>query len=60
MTETCIYCGEQKPFTAEHVVSAGIGGDDPDWMLTDCICSDCNTKVFAPLTGPHRVVREEC
>jgi hypothetical protein len=49
MTEPCIYCGERKPFTAEHVVSAGIGGDDPDWMLTDCVCGDCNTRVFSPL-----------
>jgi hypothetical protein len=49
MTEPCIYCRERKPCTAEHVVSAGIGGDDPDWMLTDCVCGDCNTKVFSPL-----------
>jgi hypothetical protein len=60
---TCIYYNEQKPFTSEHVVSVGIGGDDPNWLLTDCVCGDCNTKVFAPLeqkvfrTSPIGVAR---
>lgn len=48
-SDLCMYCGERKKFTAEHVVSAGLGGDDPDWMLTDCVCGDCNTKIFSPL-----------
>lgn len=46
---TCIYCGESKPFTDEHVVSAGLGGDDKKWMLKDCVCKDCNTIVFSKL-----------
>lgn len=46
---TCIYCDEIKPFTAEHVVCAGLGGDDKDWMLEYCVCGDCNTKVFSKL-----------
>jgi hypothetical protein len=29
------------PFTDEHVVSAGFGGDDKAWFLKDCVCSDC-------------------
>lgn len=45
----CIYCDEAKPFTDEHVVSAGLGGDDKGWMLKDCVCGDCNTKVFSKL-----------
>ncbi|MFT3986831.1 hypothetical protein [Aestuariivirga sp.] len=45
----CIYCDEAKPFTDEHVVSAGLGGDDKGWMLRDCVCGDCNTKVFSKL-----------
>jgi len=46
---TCIYCGESKPFTDEHVVSAGLGGDDKKWLLKDCVCGDCNTNVFSKL-----------
>lgn len=46
---TCIYCGGAGPFTDEHVVSAGLGGDDKAWLLGDCVCSTCNTKVFSPL-----------
>ncbi|QQR34745.1 hypothetical protein JI749_10125 [Devosia oryziradicis] len=47
--DKCIYCDEAKPFTDEHVVSAGLGGDDKRWMLTDCVCGDCNTKIFSKL-----------
>src|SRR4051812_41233774 len=46
---SCIYCGGAGPFTDEHVVSAGLGGDDKAWLLKDCVCSTCNTKVFSPL-----------
>ncbi|MDR3489784.1 MAG: hypothetical protein P4M05_33460 [Bradyrhizobium sp.] len=49
MTDTCIYCDKKNVFTDEHVVSAGLGGDDPAWMLKDCVCGNCNTKVFSPL-----------
>ena len=45
----CIYCDENKPFTDEHVVCAGLGGDDKNWLLKDCVCGDCNTKVFSKL-----------
>ncbi|MBK3799701.1 hypothetical protein GAY33_10735 [Azospirillum brasilense] len=46
---TCIYCGSSGPFTDEHVVSAGLGGDDKAWMLKGCVCGKCNTGVFSPL-----------
>lgn len=45
----CIYCDEVKPFTREHVFPAGMGGDDPKYVLEDLVCGDCNTKVFSPL-----------
>ena len=45
----CIYCGEAGPFTDEHVISAGLGGDDKAWMLRDCVCGTCNSKRFSAL-----------
>ena len=45
----CIYCGSQGPFTDEHVVCAGLGGDDNEWLLTDCVCDVCNTEIFSKL-----------
>ncbi len=46
---TCIYCFSTGPFTDEHVVPAGLGGDDKDWLLKAAVCGDCNTKTFSPL-----------
>ena len=46
---TCIYCSGTSPFSQEHVVPAGLGGDDRNWILKDCVCAECNTKVFSPL-----------
>lgn len=43
----CIYCGRLGPYTDEHVVSAGLGGDDPDWMLRGCVCTICNNHTFS-------------
>ena len=45
----CIYCGSPGPFTAEHVVSAGLGGDDNAWLLDDLVCGVCNTDIFSKL-----------
>ncbi len=45
----CIYCGGPGPFTDEHVVSAGLGGDDNGWLLKDLVCGVCNTDVFSKL-----------
>jgi hypothetical protein len=45
----CIYCGSQGPFSDEHVVCAGVGGDDKAWLLTDCVCRVCNTDIFSKL-----------
>ncbi|MEY9543101.1 hypothetical protein ABIE85_006161 [Bradyrhizobium diazoefficiens] len=47
--EGCIYCGSMGPFTAEHVVSAGLGGDDNAWLLEDLVCGACNTDIFSKL-----------
>ncbi|MEA3063901.1 MAG: hypothetical protein QOJ27_329 [Sphingomonadales bacterium] len=46
---TCIYCPSTGPFTDEHVVPAGLGGDDKDWLLKDVVCGVCNTTIFSPL-----------
>jgi hypothetical protein len=46
---TCIYCTSSGPFTDEHVISTGIGGDDLTWLLKDCVCGACNTGVFSKL-----------
>lgn len=46
---TCIYCDEARPFTAEHMFPAGLGGDDSRFILHDLVCGHCNTKVFSPL-----------
>ncbi len=45
----CIYCGSQGSFSDEHVVCAGLGGDDNAWLLTDCVCRVCNTDIFSKL-----------
>ena len=45
----CLYCGRLGPYSDEHVVSAGLGGDDPAWMLRGCVCSLCNTSTFSKL-----------
>lgn len=46
---TCIYCPSTGPFTDEHVIPAGLGGDDKNWLLKSIVCGDCNTMVFSPL-----------
>lgn len=45
----CIYCGSPGPFSDEHVVSAGLGGDDSAWLLKGCVCEICNTGIFSKL-----------
>lgn len=52
MTEnenTCIYCNSIGPFTAEHVIPAGLGADDKRFLLRDVVCKECNTTIFSPL-----------
>lgn len=46
---TCIYCPSAGPYTDEHVIPAGMGGDDSGWLLKDVVCGSCNTVVFSPL-----------
>jgi hypothetical protein len=43
----CFYCGQLGPYTDEHVVSAGLGGDDSAWMLRGCVCTTCNNTTFS-------------
>lgn len=43
MSAMCVYCGKSNDFNGEHVFSAGLGGDDRNYMLLDCVCSGCNT-----------------
>jgi hypothetical protein len=45
----CIYCGSKGPFSDEHAVSAGLGGDDSAWLLNGCVCRVCNTDIFSKL-----------
>lgn len=42
MNSKCVYCNESSDFNGEHIFSAGLGGDDKNYMLTDCVCRDCN------------------
>ncbi|WAL84976.1 hypothetical protein OYT13_11520 [Pandoraea sp. XJJ-1] len=46
---TCIYCGSAGPFSDEHVIPAGLGGDDRRFMLKGIVCEYCNCRVFSPL-----------
>ncbi|WP_031357912.1 hypothetical protein [Caballeronia sordidicola] len=48
-SNTCIYCPSIGPFTAEHVIPAGLGGDDRRFMLRGMVCKRCNTTIFSPL-----------
>lgn len=45
----CIYCKGAGPFSDEHVVCAGLGGDDNRFLLKEIVCTKCNTEVFSPL-----------
>ena len=45
----CIYCGSLGLFSDEHVVCAGLGGDDNRWLLKSCVCRVCNTEIFSKL-----------
>lgn len=46
---SCLYCGSSGPFSDEHVISAGMGGDDNRFVLKNCVCRTCNTETFSPL-----------
>ncbi|MEB0046842.1 MULTISPECIES: hypothetical protein [unclassified Pseudomonas] len=46
---SCLYCGSSGPFSDEHVISAGMGGDDNRFVLKNCVCRTCNTEIFSPL-----------
>lgn len=46
-TDGCIYCGRPGPHTDEHVVPAGLGGDDKNWMLKGRVCAVCNNQIFS-------------
>lgn len=39
----CIYCDLERKFNREHVFSAGLGGDDDDYVLRDAVCEVCNS-----------------
>lgn len=43
MSAMCVYCGKSDDFNGEHVFSAGLGGDDKNYILSDCVCRTCNT-----------------
>ena len=45
----CFYCGSLGPFSDEHAVCAGLGGDDRAWLLKECVCAVCNTDIFSKL-----------
>lgn len=46
---SCVYCGRPGPFSKEHVISAGLGGDDNRYLLREMVCKVCNTDIFSPL-----------
>ena len=39
----CIYCDNEREFNGEHVFPAGLGGDDPRYVLEKTVCVVCNT-----------------
>ncbi|WP_322082660.1 hypothetical protein [Burkholderia sp. BCC1972] len=45
----CIYCSSLGPFSAEHMIPAGLGADDKRYLLRNMVCKTCNTTVFSPL-----------
>lgn len=45
MSEMCVYCNESNDFNGEHMFSAGLGGDDKNYILDDCICKECNSAL---------------
>lgn len=45
-SNNCIYCNSTGPFNEEHVFSAGLGGDDNNFLLKNLVCQHCNTEVF--------------
>src|SRR5450830_925128 len=49
LENACIYCSSLGPFSAEHVIPAGMGGDDKRFVLHDVVCKNCNTIIFSPL-----------
>ena len=48
-SSSCIYCDGPGPFSDEHVIPAGLGGDDNRFLLKDMVCKECNTNRFSPL-----------
>lgn len=48
-SKSCIYCEEPGPFSKEHVITAGLGGDDKRFMLVDVVCKRCNTDILGKL-----------
>lgn len=49
MDSRCIYCTSAGPFSAEHMIPAGLGADDKRFLLRDMVCKVCNTNVFSTL-----------
>jgi hypothetical protein len=52
---TCIYCPRIGPFSAEHVIPAGLGGDDERFMLHGMVCKSCKTGIFSRLEAAFLV-----
>jgi len=48
MSNLCVYCNASDDFTVEHIFSAGLGGSDDDYVLTDSVCGRCN-NLFSKL-----------
>jgi HNH endonuclease len=43
MADTCIYCGEQRDLTVEHILPRSCGGEDiPDNVVM--VCKSCNSS----------------
>lgn len=45
----CAYCGQSRPYSAEHVISAGLGCSS---ILATFICKECNDRFGHELEGP--------
>lgn len=45
MDDKCVYCGKSNEFNGEHMFSAGLGGDDKNYILENCVCTKCNNEL---------------
>ena len=48
MKITCIFCGQEKESSLEHVIPEAIGNNS---FTTNIVCTDCNSALGATIDG---------